>query len=272
MFKNVNQKTLYKYRVASPKEDLFKIISGGELRFNSGQAFNDPFDTAISYTIDKIDTPLVEQWLRQSTIDFMPDSSKEARDSHIAQRLHEIRTDPDEIRWMRQKQIELNYQEVGICSLAGSNDNLLMWAHYADKHAGVCLGIDVKMLWNAANVLLQQKQVIDLAEVSYSDKMPKVNFFEAMLHKEDANEIMQFLTTKSVHWSYENEHRIIHWGRPSTVIRFGSDIISEIVLGCRMASQERESIIQYCKANHPQLKVMRSEPDESEFKLNIVSL
>ncbi len=33
-------------------------------------------------------------------------------------------------------------EKLGILSLASSNNNLLMWSHYASEHKGMCLGFE----------------------------------------------------------------------------------------------------------------------------------
>ena len=74
----------------------------------------------------------------------------------------------------------------GILSLSRTCKNVLMWAHYADKHQGACLGFDT---------------TLELQAVKYSAKRrllsPPATF-------ETANSL---LSTKSKHWCYEEEMR-----------------------------------------------------------------
>ncbi|MGT2429382.1 DUF2971 domain-containing protein [Cupriavidus basilensis] len=72
-----------------------------------------------------------------------------------------------------------------------------MWAHYADSHKGICLEFD------ATSVFMAHAQ-----EVKYSGERAAINFTDskdAMLEKA--------LLTKSDHWSYESEWRLIRYPR-----------------------------------------------------------
>jgi hypothetical protein len=40
------------------------------------------------------------------------------------------------------KEYGVDYENIGIISFAGSEDNLLMWAHYADKHKWFVICLD----------------------------------------------------------------------------------------------------------------------------------
>jgi hypothetical protein len=83
-------------------------------------------------------------------------------------------------------------KEFGMLCFSKSSQSPVQWAHYGDRHTGVCLGFDV----NA-----------DLLEdVCYEDK--RVNDF--ILPVEPQNEVewrRKLLYTKYSHWSYEEEVR-----------------------------------------------------------------
>jgi len=63
----------------------------------------------------------------------------------------------------------------------------MLWAHYADKHRGICLGFDV------FDELFHQ--------VSYVTSRPPMPKFA------DQSFIKSLMFTKYVHWSYEDEFR-----------------------------------------------------------------
>jgi hypothetical protein len=77
----------------------------------------------------------------------------------------------------------------GLLCFSKSWRHPMLWAHYADKHRGVCLGFDV----NAEK----------LEHVSYvNSRFPRPDNprSEAFVHK--------LLYTKFAHWSYEDEYRL----------------------------------------------------------------
>lgn len=87
-------------------------------------------------------------------------------------------------------------EEHGLLCLTETWQNPVMWAHYAERHYGMCLGFDVQD---------------DLAEeVTYLDK--RLNW---TLDKDKPqfglsnNDIRKILLTKFVDWKYEQERRIL---------------------------------------------------------------
>lgn len=273
MFNGVTQNILFKYRSLSPIDELYRMISKGELWFSSAKSFNDPFDTSITYFIDGIHTPLAEKWINNASLKFMPNESEEFRKNFSEQRLKQIRTDPEEINRMRKDLIDSNYENFGICSLSGTNDNLLLWAHYANKHNGICLGLNVDKIWEMAKIVAKNKDVIDLVKVDYSTDMPNINFFEAMLKDDDDfNDVLQFIKTKSIHWDYENEHRVLYYHKSEQAFSFGPELVSEVILGCRMSSEDKENVTNYCKTNSPKIKLFNAIQDQYSFKLNIIPI
>ncbi|MFL0975062.1 DUF2971 domain-containing protein [Vibrio parahaemolyticus] len=87
--------------------------------------------------------------------------------------------------------------DYGVFSLGKEHDNELMWSHYANSHKGFCIEYDLDTLMN--DEFLKY-------EVSYIDSIP-------VLICSDIDERMTLLrkifATKSKHWSYEKEVRLI---------------------------------------------------------------
>ena len=76
-----------------------------------------------------------------------------------------------------------------------------MWAHYADKHKGVVIGIDANNVWPVTD----GSSGILMRSVSYSEDRPKINVIPRIVHEE----FREALYLKSVDWSYEKEFRSI---------------------------------------------------------------
>jgi hypothetical protein len=125
------------------------------------------------------------------------------------------------------------------------------------------------VIWKVAQELAHRNEALDLATVPYSDRTPRINFFEAMLN-DDNEHVMQFVRTKSNHWSYENEHRLVYFKHPNTSLRFGSELIAEVVFGCRMPETERAALVDFCRGCLPKARLLEAKTDESFFRLNIV--
>jgi hypothetical protein len=75
-------------------------------------------------------------------------------------------------------------------------DNPMMWAHYADKHTGICLGFEV-----------EDKLV---STVDYTDEKIDVEFGAHLQNHGLSIELLnKVLTTKSIAWESEQERRVL---------------------------------------------------------------
>jgi hypothetical protein len=87
-------------------------------------------------------------------------------------------------------------KNVGMICFGVTNDAPAMWAHYADKHKGVCLGFDI--------------EAIQLTPVTYTDAKLKFRFDPDLPNAGlAAPDLQRILLTKSTTWSYEAEHRVL---------------------------------------------------------------
>lgn len=103
----------------------------------------------------------------------------------------------------------------GVVSLTENHRNILMWAHYASSHKGVCIGYkhdfieknlkfnDIENLLGATNPLPQR--------VIYDSRRFDINKFNEKTPEEKIpyDFIMEKMLIKSNEWIYEKEHRCI---------------------------------------------------------------
>jgi len=95
------------------------------------------------------------------------------------------------------KMIERYYTErTGMICFGATWDNPMMWAHYADKHSGICLGFEVEDQLVSTMNYTDQKIDVDLGP-----NLPKHGLSADLLHK--------ILTTKSTAWASEQERRTL---------------------------------------------------------------
>lgn len=122
-----------------------------------------------------------------------------------------------------------------------SIENHLMWAHYANKHSGLCIKYRIKP--EAINKYNQPDSFCFLAKVQYSNKNIKLQDITL----DDA------LVQKSLIWEYENEYRLIYFStlenKESTICI--NDIIPEaIYLGAKISDSNRAKILKELKKLH----------------------
>jgi hypothetical protein len=95
------------------------------------------------------------------------------------------------------KMIEKYHNErTGLACFGVVWDNPMMWAHYAEKHTGVCLGFDV------------EDRLVSTVE--YTDEKIDVEFGAHLPHHGLSGELLnKVLTTKSKAWVLEQERRVL---------------------------------------------------------------
>lgn len=113
--------------------------------------------------------------------------------------------------------------------------NPVQWSHYAEKHAGLCLGFDVS----------DEK----LMAVMYDEKR-SMEEARRLLKNGTSDEalIKKFLSTKYHHWAYEQERRVyvdLHDVDPVTKLFFceySDDLkLQEVIIGAK-SSVERAQV------------------------------
>lgn len=150
----------------------------------------------------------------------------------------------------------------GLLCMSSTWQSPVMWAHYGDKHKGVCLGFEVPE-WGAK-------------EVSYSPAR-----LETVLGKKPAlsditHEVLEALfTTKSAEWSYEQERRLIirftdaHSGGNGMYFwPFDGKLLTlrEVILGCRCSMQIPEAAKAGGRVS-ARVSVRRVRPAFQEFRM-----
>lgn len=83
--------------------------------------------------------------------------------------------------------------------------NPLMWAHYALNHQGFCIEYEYK----AWSLVSNNEGKFSMAPAIYSSKLPEFNLMEVLFSPREVTE--KLYATKSEHWSYEREHRLVYF-------------------------------------------------------------
>ena len=202
---------LYKYRRWDDKYPYDKAsLLENKIYFASAEQFNDPFDCKVPIIdFSKITDQQAKNAIKRITKEKYPSLNRGERRRKERQVYKQgLWKNPQEIR----RQAEL-YQrekyEKGILSLTLNPTNILMWSHYADSHRGYCIGYDTKRLKNFLEIEVYNKEKLIISpyhiEYSHNDEYPTFGFYE--VNNGDLFKLP--LTTKSKHWSYEQEIRYI---------------------------------------------------------------
>ncbi len=144
-------------------------------------------------------------------------------------------------------------------------DNPVQWAHYGDRHKGVCLGFDVTDGY--------------LLPINYSNCrhwFVRRDFFDKSSEQQQ-HWMKTLLYTKYLHWQYEDEYRV--WLELSTCTKESflgremffqsfSDhlVLREVVIGAR-SCLTREQVSKALGGHTVGVEVFRASPSNTEFKM-----
>ena len=151
-------------------------------------------------------------------------------------------------------------KNVGMICLGPSWESPVMWAHYADKHSGVCIGVDVD------ERLLTKIEYTDAKiAVPFGAHLPKFGLSADLLKK--------LVSTKATDWSYEREYRLMGnlvTPDPKTgyyYTDFGPQVqLREIVLGYR-CSWSPATVRRLLGSVSSSVRICKARPAFGSFKM-----
>lgn len=132
----------------------------------------------------------------------------------------------------------INSIVIGCLSL--TNDNSLMWSHYADKHEGICIEYDFK------NFFINKPENIVLKKINYVKEIISENDSILTSKSDDQDNLMDILATKSIEWKYENEYRIIKYKNEDEKNTLNV-AIKNIYFGAKTSQTDKQLLIKILK-------------------------
>lgn len=173
--------------------------------------------------------------------------------------------------------IDAQLNSVGIFSLSTRSDHPLMWAHYAGEHTGVCIGFE-RVSGSRMN------EPAHFVPVIYSDLLPELDKdgFQTVMSLSademgrpytssfkiafDDKTFQRAITTKSTHWSYEEEWRYIE---PYPGLFDWPGTLAELTFGFKCPVERREHYIELAEQyvpNEVRLFEIRKKPGTNAFE------
>lgn len=248
-----------------------KLIKGESLKFSSPLDFNDPFECSPAVSIEA--NKHGKNYLRSIRVpnDLTGRQKRALRKEHQKNVFNRL------IPSQERAGIANLLAQTGICSLSETELDILMWSHYAEQHRGICIGFDTK------------KYFFQTAwPVKYQSNYPIVvrpqDDYETVLQKS--------LLTKSLHWSYECEWRIIrrtlspqeckylgikYSGTPDSQVHldqrgpgfyeFPHEAINQIIFGIRTPVEWQQRICQLLSSLGSNAKIYKLSRHNSKFEL-----
>ena len=249
---------LYKYREMSSRalDHLRDTIVNGKIYFSIPAAFNDPFDCnpALSMKSTKAE---FSNYLKGFFKRRFPELSRAERRASASA----IVKDPyrnqnsTEVKDLLTKAFTDMTNWIGVLSLSAINDDILMWAHYADSHQGVCLRFSTK------NGFFKDTQ-----EVVYQDERPIVK----LIRDTPMDFQHKAVLYKASHWEYEKEWRIIDHGFPGHgVHQYPQAALDGIIFGAKTSDSNKALIREWIAPRGNAVELLQARVDPRLFGLQI---
>ena len=133
--------------------------------------------------------------------------------------------------------------------------SILMWAYYGDGHKGYCLKFCPQNNRYFSDHIFQ---------VTYSTKYPIIKPWTTE-HEETGK---QSICTKSIEWEHECEWRL--FGKKPGYNDFPSEVLSGVIIGCKMEQKYQDLIEKLCSERMVPLKILYTQPDNNEYIIHLV--
>lgn len=235
----------FKYRPIDKR--LLELLIQSEMFFPHRAQLNDPFDCNIDIF------RAIEHALARGTCE-KPELLQQFRhDEAVAHRFSS------------------NVSRMGIGSFSLSNNETLLWSHYANNHRGVALRYDFPMTF-----LDDAENILAVSAVSYEANSVSDWLIEnAHLYRDDHQEFIigllkKVLMSKAPSWSYEQEARIV---RPETgLFALPRGTLTHVVFGLQTSKQDETLVRAVVEQYYDEVKFGRAVRTYDDFGIGTVEI
>ncbi len=251
----------YKYRqlIGDSAKYLERTICHNEIYFAAPESFNDPFDCYPDFSHEATDEELMNDYMHLARKHGPPvPEAALLRDAQqmLADPMRNPKygTSSDAIQDEYARHLRSEY---GVLCVSAVCDDILMWSHYADFHRGVCLEFDgtAKFMQHAF-------------PVSYSKERPTIHM------RRDSNEtaMEKSLRTKSDHWKYEQEWRLLKYKGQPGVVQFRPENLTGIIFGSEATSVTVDLVRGWVNQRTAPIRLYQASKHRHAFSLDIAEI
>jgi len=256
--------SLYKYREYSSR--TLTMLANNELYFAASNLFNDPFDCRARKDFEfNDDNDFIEKWagLESNRQRITIEAAKSYLSDIVSDQSKKDKFIEEQSNYFQ----KVVLQSFGICSFSQVNNDILMWSHYTNSHYGLCL-----MFERSPENMLQNAKPIDYPE---DDDFPYINYWHE--NPDDLlDEVVKIILTKSKHWGYEKEWRIIQRPTDNTpsykghIVKYPKEMLTGIIFGYRMSNNERSTIKSVL--SHHSIQYYEAKPVKNKFLIEVIPI
>lgn len=257
--------SLYKYKSLSDerkKDHVREMFQDHIVWFSKRSDFNDPFEFHFTPSFEATTDKKIEVFAL-ALESRNPNMTKE---SATAEATRAFSSSPDILKKWEQHRLRLFHkrlnEEIGVFSLSGYKDDILMWSHYADNHRGVCIEFRPveeehdKFYYQAVKVIYPK-----------DNAPPQLNFYG---YRDNPDEwAVKCLSTKALHWEYEGEWRIIDVRNGPGKKYIPQGLISSVILGCRIEQDDRDLIMKLASSYPTPITMYQARIKSGYYELEI---
>ena len=222
-----------------------RLFTDNELYFGRSSEYNDPFEFAakLQFNGDQIIRYIkrMPKWKQQAMM-YLLKQAKSPADWFI-------------------DYYETQVKSSGMCCFTESFDNILMWAHYADNHQGICVAFDTDLM---------EDQDTHFYKMKYQKTLPIITM------PWSERKQIRHETTKYYDWKYEREVRAVRQfnkedvSNEERIWHINKNAIVGLFLGCRMKRWKSDAIRKLFDANnyHVPVALMEMSKESINYKLS----
>jgi hypothetical protein len=259
-----NISRLYHYEVFVP-DRLEQFISTQTIYCSNPRDFNDPWDCRVSLRepVDSSEIKLAaESYSQKLLLNGRPkadvDTYRQKLESDPCAIIKMIRTTEELI----QNKI---FSEYRIYCLSTKSTCELMWAHYGDRHQGICLEFNV-----------DNDVFCGAIEITYQDELLTIDTV-----KRDIGDAAKLtLASKSKSWDYEAEYRLIAHEANSPLSEYPlrsvrnflpipSNSLNSIIIGCNMPECSIDKIKDIIAISKQNILLKKATRSNNKYELII---
>lgn len=259
---------LYKY---FPVEEwLPSLLTGDSLKFSSRKTFNDPFDSRPSYKIGTRENAIV--WVKERLAHIRNPSERLRQQEQLLGQSGKVRA-------FGQLESDAILDDIGILCMSEAWDNPILWAHYANKHAGICVGFhgDHDVFRLSEPVTYSAGRPVIERPSDSTDEMLKKAFFtkdlcwgieaewriiKQTLSLEDRNSEAQ-----SLGYLPPEDIRVLTDQQGPGFYRFDRRSIESVTVGMKISAPDEAFVLSTVRALAPSVPVYRAQPNLDKYPL-----
>lgn len=270
------------------------VLENSTLRWTKPSEFNDPFDHQVSFKFNFSKEELAESlfkeierlvysdmevaYVEETLLNKMVVMLKAVKDKipkpELLSQLEKGCIESSEnLEFYISKindLLESTLNQSRVLCVAETNENVVMWSHYADSHKGISLRLEC--VDEVDTSLLVAKPV------TYTDTFPSfieldehVKYLTGQQSSKVSSFFMNAAYLKHSDWAYESEWRLHRpheyehgefsdWAEDITV--FGA-----IYFGCRIDPSHASDLMELIETKYPKMEVFQAKVSKFDFKL-----